>query len=129
MRLHQALNPDQWLDLGIQPVTHELKLSIWGDKTDGPIILKPGEPDALVEFNILHFNRFPSRRATRGLEHDFIVQPQPKLRHPTEVAFHLDRAQNLRAKNIAVRRDEEIQRLDNIEEDFVLAVPYTLASP
>lgn len=57
MILYAGLAPDQGLDLGIESVGHQLKFSVWRDKGNGPVILKPGESDTLMKLDILHFDR------------------------------------------------------------------------
>ena len=40
MTLHYAFDPDQWLDLSIQSVAHELKLPVRRYEADGPVVLE-----------------------------------------------------------------------------------------
>ena len=129
MRLHQALNPDQWLHLCVQPVAHELEFTIWRDEADCAVILKSRKTDALVELDILHFHGLPSRRATSGLKHNLVVQPQTKLRHSTQVALHFNGAQDLRSQDVPGGGYKEVERFDDIEKDFVLAVADSFAPP
>jgi hypothetical protein len=49
----------------------------------------------MVELHVLHLDRLASCSTTRGLEHGFVVQAQSQLGHTTQVALHLDSAQNL----------------------------------
>lgn len=129
MRFHQALNPNQRLHLRVQSVAHKLEFTIWGDEADCAVILKPRKTNALVKLDILHFHGLSSRRATRGLKHNLIVQPQAKLRHSTQVALHLNGAQDLRSQNVPGGGYKEIEGFDDIEEDFILAVADSFASP
>lgn len=57
------------------------------------------------------------------LEHDLVIQAQPQLGHPAKVALHLDCSQNLAPDDAAVRVDEQVDALYDIEEDFILPVP------
>lgn len=82
-----------------------------------------------MEFDILHLHRLASCSATRCLKHNLVVQPQSKLRHSTQIALHLNGTQDLRSQDISGSGDEEIQGFDDIEEDFVLAVADSFASP
>ncbi len=41
MSLYDRLDPDERFDMSTQPVGHQLKLSVRGDKRDRPVILKP----------------------------------------------------------------------------------------
>lgn len=40
MRLDDALDPDERLDLGVETVRHELELAVGGDKGDGAVVLE-----------------------------------------------------------------------------------------
>ena len=113
----------------VQSVAHELEFTIWGNEADRSVVLEARESDTLVELDVFHFDRFASRGTACGLEHNLIIQSQPQLWHTTQVALHLDGAQNLRSQDISVRRDEKVKGLNDIQEDFVLAVTNTLASP
>lgn len=74
--LDDALDPNQRLDLCVQPVAHELEFSVRWDKADGPVVLESTQPHALVELDIFHLDRLSSRRPTSRFEHDLIVQAQ-----------------------------------------------------
>jgi len=124
-----ALHPDQRLDLGIQAVAHELKFSIGRDETYSTIVLEPRQPHTLMEFDVLHFDSFPSARPSSILEHDFVVESQAQLRHARKVTFHLDGTENLRAQHVAVAVDEKVQRFNHVQEDFVLAVADPFGTP
>ena len=39
--LYYGLNPDERLDVGVEPVAHQLKLSVGRNEGNGPVILKP----------------------------------------------------------------------------------------
>ena len=62
------------------------------------------------------------RTSTGRFKHDFIIQTQTQFRHSTQVALHLHRTENLRSDDVSIRIDEEIDRFDDVEEDFVLAI-------
>lgn len=76
MRLNNTLDPDQWFDLCIQSVAHQLKFSVRRNKANGSIILKATQSHTLVELHILHLDCFASCRSSGRLEHDFVIQPQ-----------------------------------------------------
>lgn len=68
------------------------------------------------------------RTPPRVLEHDLVVEAQPQLGHPAQVALHLDRAQDLAPHDVAVRvnlcdkREEKVRWVsarssENREED------------
>lgn len=82
-----------------------------------------------MELDVFHLDRLASGGPACRLKHDFIVQPETELRHATQIALHLNRAQDLRSKNISVRGNKEVQGLDHVEEYFVLAVADSFASP
>ena len=56
-----------------------------------------------MELDVLHLDRLATRVATRALEHDLVVQPEPQLGHAREVALHLDGAEDLGAHDVAGR--------------------------
>ncbi len=81
--------------MGVEAVGHQLELAVRGDEGDGAIILEPREANALVEFDVLHFDGFPPRGAAGGLEHGFVVEAEAELGHAGEVALHFHSAENL----------------------------------
>lgn len=129
VRFHQTLHPDQRFHLRVQPVAHELKLPIRRNKADRAIVLEPRKTHTLVELDVFHLHRLASRSAPCCLEHDLVVQPQTQLWHSTQIAFHLDRAQDLGSQDVAGCGNEEVQGFDDIEEDLVLAVADSFTSP
>lgn len=129
MRFHQALHPNQRLHLRVQTVAHELKLSIRGYETNRSVVLESRKPNTLVELDVFHLDSLAPRSPTRCLEHNLVVQPQAKLRHTTQITLHLNGTQDLGTQHIPSCGYEEVQRFDDIEEDFVLAVADTFASP
>ena len=56
--LNVGLNPNERLDLSVQPVRHQLKLSIRWDKRDSSVILKPRETHTLMKLDIFKLNCF-----------------------------------------------------------------------
>lgn len=42
--------------VGVETVGHELELAVGWDEGDGAVILKAGEPHALVELDVLQFH-------------------------------------------------------------------------
>lgn len=102
MRFNHALHPDQRLHLCVQSVAHELEFAVRRDETDCAVILEARKSDTLVELHVLHLDRLASCSTTRGLEHGFVVQAQSQLWHTTQIALHLDSAQNLRAQDVSI---------------------------
>jgi len=129
MRFHQTLDPNQWLHLCVQAVTHELKLAIRGNETDCSVILKPRQSHALVELDVFHLDSLASCSAARGLEHGFVVQTQPQLGHTAQITLHLNSTQNLGPEHVSVRRHQQVERFDHVQENLVFAVADALASP
>lgn len=127
--LDGALDPDEGLDLGVEAVGHELELAVRGDEGYRAVILEAGESDALVELDVLHLDGLAAGAAARRLEHDLVVEAEPQLGHAAEVALHLDGAQDLGPEDVAVGRDKQVEALDDVEEDLVLAVPDALGAP
>ena len=56
--LNVGLNPNERFDLSVQPVRHQLKFSIWRDKRDSSVVLKPRETHTLMKLDILKLNCF-----------------------------------------------------------------------
>lgn len=129
VRFHQTFDPNQRLHLCVQSVTHELKLAIRRDEADRPVILEAGQPHTLVKLDILHLHGLASRSAAGSLKHGLVVQSQPQLRHTTQITLHFDSAENLGPQHVPVRRDQQVQRLNHIQEHLVLAVADAFASP
>lgn len=82
-----------------------------------------------MEFDILHLHRLPSCRAPRGLKHHLVVQPQPQLWHPAQVTLQLHGPEDLAPQHVPRRADQQVQTLNHIQEDLVLAIPDPLAAP
>jgi hypothetical protein len=55
--LDVGLDDDERLDVGGQPVRHELKVAVRRDKRDGAVCLKARQTHTLVELDILELNR------------------------------------------------------------------------
>lgn len=109
MRLDHTLYPDQWLDLGVEPITHQLEFTVGRNEADRSIILKPGKSHTLMEFDVFHLDGLSSCCSTGRFEHDFVVKPKSKFGHTAEVTLHLDSAQDLGTQDIAIGRDQQIQ--------------------
>lgn len=129
VRLDQALDPDQGLDLGVEAVRHELELAVGGDERDCAVVFEAREAHALVELDVFHLNGLAARGPAGRLKHDLVVEAQSQLGHAAEVALHLDGAEDLAPQHVSVGTDQEVQALDNVQEDLVLAVADALRSP
>ena len=79
-----------------------------------------------MKFDILHLDRFSAGCPSGTLEHDLVVQTQSQLWHARKVTFHLDCTQDFGTNDVAICVDEEIDGFDDIQEDFILPVPYTV---
>ena len=88
-----------------------------------------------------------SLTSTSILEHHLVIETQSQLRHAGEIAFHLDRAQNLASDDGSRSVDlvesgevrtplsinerarhahQKIDALHNVQENFVLPIPDSL---
>jgi len=67
--------------------------------------------------------------AARALEQDLVVKAQPQLRHSRQVDPHLDGPYDLAAQHISIGVGQQVHRLDDVEEDLVLAVFNALGAP
>ena len=129
MTPHITLHPNQRLHLRIQPIAHKFKFAIRRDETNRPIILKSRQSHTLMEFHILHLHALPSRRSSRAFKHHFVVQPKPQFGHSREVAFQFYGAENLGTKDVTGGGDEEVERFNDVEEDFVFTVANPFGAP
>ncbi|KFY90763.1 hypothetical protein V498_05845 [Pseudogymnoascus sp. VKM F-4517 (FW-2822)] len=127
--LDHALDPNQRLDLRVEPVRHELELAVGRDEGDGAVVLEAREPHALVELDVFHLDGLAACGAPGRLEHHLVVEPEAQLGHAGEVALHLDGAENLGAQHVASRGDEEVEGFDDVEEDFVFPVADAFGAP
>ena len=82
-----------------------------------------------MELDVLHLNGLAARRPARRLKHDFIVEAEPQLRHTGEIALHLNATQYFAAKHIPICADQQVEGLDDVQENLVFPISYTLASP
>ena len=63
-----------------------------------------------------------------NVEH-LVIESEPELRHPREVDSHLDHAHNLRSQHVSLGSGKEVDTLDDIEEDFILAILDAIRPP
>ena len=133
--LNHRLDPDERLDVGVETVGHEVELSVGRDEADGAVVLEAGQPHTLMELDVLHLDGLVATAApglvgpARGLENEFVVEPELELGHAGEKGPHLDGAVDLAVQHGAIGRHEEVELLDDIEEDFVLLVLDALRPP
>ena len=129
MRPYVAFDPDERLDLRVEPVAHELELAVRRNEGDGAVVLEARQPHALVELDVLHLYRLAPGRPSRRLEHGLVIEAEPQLGHAAQVAFQLDGAEDLAAEDVAGGADEEVEGFDDVEEDFIFPVSYPFAAP
>jgi len=53
-----GFGPDEGFDGGGESVGHEFEFAVGGDERDGAVVFEAGEADALVEFDVFHFDGF-----------------------------------------------------------------------
>lgn len=132
--LDHGFCPNQWLDLSIQAVAHQLKFTVRRNERDCAVVLEARETHALVELDVFHFDRLSTRRcvssqirtSTHALKHHLVIEAQTQLGHAGEVALHLDSAHNFTAHDMAVGVDKQVDAFDHVQEHLVLAVSNTL---
>jgi hypothetical protein len=131
VRLDDGLHPNEGLDVGVEPVRHEIELPVGRDEGNGSVVLEPGQADALVELDVLELHGLalglvgPAGR----LEHELVVQAELELGHARKERLHLDGAENFRVQDGAVRGDEKVELLHHVEKDLVLLVLDALRPP
>jgi hypothetical protein len=62
MTFDGGLDPYERLDGCGEAIGHELEFAIGRYEGNGPVVLEPGKTNALVEFDVLHFDRFTAGR-------------------------------------------------------------------
>lgn len=82
-----------------------------------------------MKFYVFHLDCLPPRRPAGSLEHGFVVESKPQLRHAAQIAFQFHRAQDLRPKDVAGGRDQKVEGFDDIQKDFIFAIPDAFATP
>lgn len=128
MALDDRFDPDQGLDMGVEPVRHQFELAVWGYERDGAVVFEPGQSHALVELDVFQLYRL--RLASSGtLEQDLVVQSQTQLWHAGQVDPHLDASHDLTAEDVAIRVGQQVDGFNHVEEHFVLAVLDPFRSP
>jgi len=65
--LNHRLDPDQRLDVRVESVRHQLKLSIRRNERDGPVVVKPRQTDTLVKLDVFQLNGL-ALSSTRALK-------------------------------------------------------------
>ena len=73
--------------MGVEPVGHQFEFAVGGDEADGAVVFEAREADALVEFDVFHFDGFAAGGAAGGFEHDFVVETEAEFGHSRKVAF------------------------------------------
>eukprot|EP00756_Hemistasia_phaeocysticola_P066017 Hpha_TRINITY_DN8948_c0_g1::TRINITY_DN8948_c0_g1_i1::g.80833::m.80833 len=129
MPLHSALDGDQRLDPGVQPVRHEVERPVRWDKGDSPVSFEPVKLDALVEFDVLQVNCPSLCTAPGGLEENLVIEAELELRHASQVRPHLESTVNLAVESLSLRVNQQVHALHHVEEHLVLAVFDTRRTP
>eukprot|EP00053_Salpingoeca_punica_P004551 m.49696 g.49696 ORF g.49696 m.49696 type:complete len:479 (+) comp12846_c0_seq1:384-1820(+) len=117
-------------------VLHELKLAIGRNEANGALGVEAAQLDALVEVQVVNRNGLAAVLAARVarllvlvLVVDLVVDAKLALGHAGEVALHADGARDVLAEHGAVGRQEDVDGLQDVEEELVLAVLDALAAP
>mmetsp|Transcript_8152 Transcript_8152/g.20441 ORF Transcript_8152/g.20441 Transcript_8152/m.20441 type:complete len:329 (+) Transcript_8152:596-1582(+) len=128
--IDHRLDPDQRLHVRVEAVIHQLEFTVRRDERNGAVVLEAGQPDALVEPDVLHFHRLAfGDRPTRCLEEKLVVQPKFELGHAREVRLHFQGSDDLGPQHRPIGRHQEIQLFDDIQKYLVLLVFDSLRSP
>ena len=94
-------------------VGHQIKLTIWGNKRNGPIRVKFSQTDTSVECAIINFNclgspfrlRVPATAAataTRFVHHNFVVEAKLAFGHPSQVCLHQNSSSHIISQDISI---------------------------
>jgi len=55
--LDDRLHPDERLDVGVEPVGHQFKLTVRRNERDGAIVVKPRQTDTLMKLDVFQLHR------------------------------------------------------------------------
>ena len=92
-----TLSPDEWLDVRIKAVSHQVELAIRRDERDVPLLLELVQADALMELNVLHLDEFSPCRPVLHLKQHLVVETELELGHAGQETAHVDAPKDLRA--------------------------------
>jgi len=77
--LNDGLDPDERLDVSVEPVGHELKLAVRWNERDRAVIVKPRQTNALMKLDVFKLNRLALTSASalkQDLQHIVTVSTQ-----------------------------------------------------
>jgi len=112
MRFNDTFNPDQWLDLCIQSVRHELKLAIWWNEGDSAIIFESRQPYTLVEPTVIELDGINSASFAL-VNHELVVEAELALWCAGQVRTHLNVTIDVSPQNCACRVVSILNRKGN----------------
>ena len=117
------------IDVVIDAIPHQLKLSVGRDEGDGPIGVELAQPDAPMEGAVVDLHPRLPHVAALLLNDELVVETKLALRHARELGIHLHLSRDLIAQDLARRREEQIDTLQHIDVHLILLVPDALPSP
>ena len=82
--LNDRLHPDQWLDVCVEPIRHELKLAVGRNERDRPVVVEPRQTHTLVELDVLQLDGLGLTTTSRLKQHLADTQATSyRLQQPT----------------------------------------------
>ena len=109
-------------------VLHELELALGRDERDDAVGVELRQRDALVEAEVLDGDAVrpvcgrASAARVGGKHQRLVVHPDRALGHPAQLHLQDDLSGDVGAHDRPLRRHDEVDRLDDVDEDLVLAV-------
>ena len=86
-------------------------------------------PDTLVKLDILQLHSLGLGAPAGVFKQDFVVESEPELWQAGEVDSHFDGSFDVWPEHVAVGRRQQVDALDHVEENLVLAVLEALLAP
>ena len=117
------------IDVVIDAIPHQLKLSVGRDEGDGPIGIELAQPDAPMEGAVIDLHPRLPHVAALLLNNELVVETKLALRHARELGIHLHLSRDLIAQDLARRREEQIDTLQHIDVHLILLVADALPPP
>mmetsp|Transcript_54225 Transcript_54225/g.80904 ORF Transcript_54225/g.80904 Transcript_54225/m.80904 type:complete len:279 (-) Transcript_54225:552-1388(-) len=127
--LHCRNDTERKIDIVCDSISHQLELSIRRNKRNGTIRVKLSQTDTSMKGTIINLN---TRLACTGLftfNHQLIVQPELALRHTCQFSIHLDLTCHFVSKNRSCTRQEQVDRLQDVNVYFITLMFDSLTSP
>lgn len=96
----------QRFNSNVEPITHQLKLSVGWNESYESFILKLSQSHTLMEFDIVELNSFVSRSPSLSFIVSLVVQPKLQIGHSWKLAICVHDSNNFRFDDIVGGTDQ-----------------------